>query len=29
MAMLSLVNWQRDLPLALEVAGPAVIQVEP
>ena len=29
LAMLSLVNWQRDLPLALEAAGPAVIQVEP
>jgi folate-binding protein YgfZ len=29
MAMLSLVNWQRELPLALEVTGPAVIQVEP
>jgi hypothetical protein len=28
MAMLSLVNWQRELPLALEVTGPAVIQVE-
>jgi hypothetical protein len=28
LAMLSLVNWQRDLPLALEAAGPAVIQVE-
>jgi hypothetical protein len=27
--MLSLVNWQRELPLALEVTGPAVIQVEP
>jgi folate-binding protein YgfZ len=29
LAMLSLVNWQRELPLALEAAGPAVIQVEP